>query len=303
MVSNATWRDIWLNEGTTSYLEARLMEVLFGKERADEERLLGYQGLQEGLLTVPAEMQALAPEFSSGDPDVGQDGLEYSKGQLFLENLEAHFGREVFDQYMAAYFEHFAMQAINSEQFLEYIDANLLQQQPGIYSRSQVEEWLYQPGLPEDIIVPASTNLERAATAATRWTSGELSSGDLPHGSWSPQATVYFLKALPSELTVDQLTELDTVLQLSASRNAEISRAWFIQVAQRRYQPAYAKMRAHLARYGRTRLVKPVYAALIANGEDELLAQEIFDQAGKNYHPLTSAAIRRLFIEEKQNSH
>ena len=39
------------------------MEELYGKERADEERLLTYQGLLEGLETVQAEMQHLAPVF------------------------------------------------------------------------------------------------------------------------------------------------------------------------------------------------------------------------------------------------
>ena len=140
--------------------ESRLMEVLYGKERSDEERLLSYQGLQESLSTVPTDMQALAPVFSKGDPDEGQGTLHYSKGALFLENLEARFGREVFDAYMAGYFKHFAMQSISSEQFLDYIDANLLQQHPGIYTREQVEEWLYQPGIPDTALVPTSASLD-----------------------------------------------------------------------------------------------------------------------------------------------
>ena len=38
LVTNGTWRDGWLNEGMTNYLESRLMEVLYGQERVDEER-------------------------------------------------------------------------------------------------------------------------------------------------------------------------------------------------------------------------------------------------------------------------
>jgi hypothetical protein len=174
-------------------------------------------------------MQALAPVFSSGDPDEGQGTLHYSKGELFLENLEARFGREVFDAYMAGYFRHFAMHSISSEQFLDYIDANLLQQHPGIYTREQVEEWLYQPGIPDTALVPASASLDRAAAAARNWSSGELPSSELPFQDWSPQATVYFIKALPTDLSPAQLTELDALLGLSQSRNAEIARSWFTQ--------------------------------------------------------------------------
>ena len=34
LVTNATWSDFWLNEGFTVYLELRIMEALYGAERA-----------------------------------------------------------------------------------------------------------------------------------------------------------------------------------------------------------------------------------------------------------------------------
>jgi aminopeptidase N len=295
LVSNRTWRDIWLNEGTTSYLEARLMEVLYGKERADEERLLTYQSLLEDLETVPADMQALAPVFETGDPDEGQQGMEYAKGQLLLEHLEALYGREIFDRYMAEYFDHFAFQAISTEQFLEYIEQRLLKAYPGIYSRTQLEEWLYAPGIPASVTVPNSKNLEETSAMATAWSMGELSAVELPVQEWSPQAMVWFIKALPRDLGEGQLRELDKTLGLSVSRNAEIARAWFIEVASRKHRPAYDDMRLHLGRYGRTRLVRPVYQALIKNGEDRDFAEEVFTAERDNYHPLTVAAIQALF--------
>jgi aminopeptidase N len=295
LVSNATWRDIWLNEGTTSYLEARLMEVLYGKQRADEERVLTYQSMRQALETVLTDMQALAPVFTEGDPDIGQDGLEYSKGQLLLQHLETLFGREIFDAYMAGYFSHFEFQAIGSEQWLDYIDQNLLQKHPGKYSRTQLEKWLYQPGIPADATVPVSANLEQAAGMALSWSSGELAVDELPHSNWSPQATVYFINALPAGLSEAQLSELDTALGLSRSSNAEIARTWFIQVAERQHRPAYPQMKSHLSHYGRTRLVQPVYEGLVSNGEDKELARALFDQASVGYHPLTRAAIEPLF--------
>jgi aminopeptidase N len=295
LVSNRTWRDIWLNEGTTTYLEARLMEVIYGKERADEERLLAWLDLQEKLQTVPEAMQPLAPVFETGDPDEGQDGLEYAKGQVLLEHLEKQFGRDRFDRFMAGYFDHFAFQAISSEQFLEYIDERLLQRHPGVFSRAQLTQWLYAPGLPAEAIAPASGNLEAAAAAARAWASGELPVDKLSTTGWSPQATVYFIRALPDQLASDRLAELDRALGLSTSRNAEIARAWFIEVAERRHRPAYAALPDYLARYGRTRLVEPVYAALVANGEDTALAVELFARARDAYHPLTVAAIQKHF--------
>ena len=105
---------------------------------------------------------------------------------------------------------------------------------------------------------------------------------------------MYFIKALPAGLSPAQLTELDALLGLSQSRNAEIARSWFTQVAARRHLPAYEKMHDYLGRYGRTRLLEPVYAALMANGSDAELAQETFKEHKATYHPLTVAKIERV---------
>jgi hypothetical protein len=237
-------------------------------------------------------MQALAPREHLDDPDESQGSIHYHKGQLFLQHLEDIYGRATFDPFLAAYFKHFEFQSISSEQFLDYLDQNLLQKHPGKFSRKQAEEWLYQPGLPSDAPVPKSATLEQAARMATSWASGEVPVADIPLSAWSPQATVHFINSLPLELTDAQLGEIDASFGFSRSRNAEISRAWFIQVAARRYQPAYGAMEEHLNRYGRTRLVQPVYIALAKNGEDTELAAELFAGASDKYHPLTIASIQ-----------
>jgi leukotriene-A4 hydrolase len=291
LVSNRTWRDVWLNEGITSYLDARLIEVLFGKERADEERVLSYRELLLGLEEVSPAMQALAPVERVDDPDESQGGVHYQKGQLFLQHMENIFGRETFDQFLAAYFNHFAFQSISSEQFLDYLDQNLLQKHPGKFSRKQAGQWLYQPGLPSDTPIPQSETLDQAARLAGSWAAGEFPASNIPLSNWSPQATIHFINSLPVVLTQAQLSELDDTFGFSQTRNAEIARAWFIQVAARRHRPAYKAMEDHLNRYGRTRLIYPVYLGLAKNGEDALLSRELFESARDQYHPLTVMAI------------
>ncbi|EIL88927.1 aminopeptidase N [Rhodanobacter sp. 115] len=39
LVTAASWRDIWLNEGITTYVQGRITEALYGKRQADEETL------------------------------------------------------------------------------------------------------------------------------------------------------------------------------------------------------------------------------------------------------------------------
>ncbi len=302
LVTNATWRDGWLNEGMTSYLESRLMEVIYDKARVDEERVLTYQELLLDLETVPLAMQALAPRLDVGDADDFQGTIHYSKGQLFLQYLENSFGRSAFDRFLFSYFDTFAFQTITTERFLDYLDEGLLQAESSTVSRADVEEWLYQPGLPDDAPVPASATLDEAKALATAWAAGNVDITEIPLARWSPQATVHFINSLPADLPNDRLAELDAGLGFSDTRNAEIGRTWFIQVAKRRFTPAYEKLERHLNRFGRSRLIYPVYLALAENGADLELARAIFAKARAAYHPLTDARIARALETESTGS-
>jgi leukotriene-A4 hydrolase len=46
LVTNAAWRDLWLNEGFTVYFEARIMEALYGREVRDQLAKLAWDGLK-----------------------------------------------------------------------------------------------------------------------------------------------------------------------------------------------------------------------------------------------------------------
>ncbi len=297
LVTNATWRDQWLNEGMTSYLESRLMEVIYDKDRVDEERVLLYRELLLDFETVPAEFQALAPRLDSGDPDDFQGTIHYSKGQLFLQYLENAFGRETFDRFLSSYFDEFGFQTIATERFLDFLDEKLLQQETSKVSRLQAEQWIYQSGLPEDAPLPSSSTLDAVAALARAWANGKTRLSKISTEGWSPQATVHFINSLPADLAGDRLQQLDETLGFSATRNAEIGRTWFIQVAKRGHAPAYEQMEAYLNRHGRGRLIYPVYLALASNGSDLERAREIFEQARAAYHPLTEVQIVRALEE------
>ena len=298
LVTNATWRDGWLNEGMTSYLEGRLMEVIYDADRVDEERVLNYAELQENFAIVPPERQGLAPRLASGDADDVQGTIHYHKGALFLEYLEQRFGRETFDPFIFQYFDDYAFKTITTEEFLDYLEVNLLDQTPGVVERAQVEVWMYEPGLPDDAPVPSSRTLNHARELAAAWSIGEASVEDIPVDEWSPQALRYFIDNLASDLSQEKLRALDEGLGLSTTGNAEVARTWFIQVAKRRYEPAYEPMEAYLNRYGRARLVTSIYGALAANGQDAELAQAIFARTRSKYHPITNgfieATLRRV---------
>ena len=68
-VTNATWRDLWLNEGFTTYLTYRIMEMVYGEKRFAMEAVLGRQDLQADIDTLPADDEILAIGLRGRDPD------------------------------------------------------------------------------------------------------------------------------------------------------------------------------------------------------------------------------------------
>ncbi len=294
LVTNATWRDVWLNEGVTSYLEWRLMEVIYSKARAAEENVLDYRTLLRDFEQVAPKLQALAPSLETGDPDYLQGMIPYHKGNLFLQYLENAVGRDAFDEFLSNYFNDFAFQTITTEQFLDYLDEKLFSIHPSAIGHAEAEQWMYEPGLPDDALIPHSDMLDQVSVLATAWSKGEIDIEDVPVENWSPQAMVHFINSLDADLSEEKLAKLDAALNLSDTRNAVVGRAWFIQVAKRRHLPAYEKLEQHLNRFGRIWLIHPVYKALSENGFDRALAKEMFERARGNYHPLTIMSIESV---------
>ncbi len=123
LVTNATWRDVWLNEGFTDFLESRIMTAVYGEQRASMEAVLGLQSLRDELATLAPRDQVLAIDLRDRDPELAFSAVPYEKGRLFLKYLEAKFGTERFDAFLHGYFDHFAFTSISTEQFNEYLFA------------------------------------------------------------------------------------------------------------------------------------------------------------------------------------
>src|SRR4029453_8190732 len=99
LVTNATWRDFWLNEGFTSYCEQRIMERVFGPERSRLEKQRAYDHLKKELGELEDWQEVLHVELGNRHPDSAFSGIPYEKGSLFLQRLEQLFGRARFDPF------------------------------------------------------------------------------------------------------------------------------------------------------------------------------------------------------------
>ena len=139
LVTFATAKDAWLNEGPTSYVENRVIEALYGKARADMEKVILRNELKVEFTPANVALQPLAVKPGVlKDPDDNLTSTIYTKGAWFMQFLEERVGRAEFDAFLRAYFDHFAFQSISTAQFAEYAQANLLERHPGKVSRGRV---------------------------------------------------------------------------------------------------------------------------------------------------------------------
>jgi aminopeptidase N len=294
LVTNATWADFWLNEGFTTYFENRIMEALYGPERAAMLASLGWQELQDEVAAVggPASPDSrLHLDLAGRDPDAGMTNIAYEKGAAFLRTIEQAVGRARWDAYLRSYFDRNAFKPMTTAGFLADLRANLIRGDAELERRIDVERWTYQPGIPQNAVVPQSNAFSRVASQAQSFADGTGAS-HLQTRGWTTQEWQHFLGALPKQLTAAQLGDLDRAFGLSRQGNAEILFAWLQIAVRNRYQPAVPALEQFLTSQGRRKFVRPLYAELMAQGDwGQSLARSIYARARPGYHPVTTGSV------------
>jgi leukotriene-A4 hydrolase len=298
LVTNAGWRDMWLNEGFTSYVENRIVEAVYGKAQADEEFILAADELRGELDEVPKPDQRLLTDFKGRDPDDAGSDFAYIKGAWLLRTLEARFGRDVFDAYLRAYFDHFAFRSIDTEEMLAYLDANLMRKHPGRMSLAEVNEWIMKPGIPANASVPESPRFKSIATSRSEWLAGKRSAEALDAKSWNTHEWMFFLDGLPQKLSAQLLEKFDAAYHLTGAANAEIARRWYLVAIRNDYKPARAAMAEYMTRIGRRYLVVPLYEALVKTPEGKDFARGVYAKARAGYHPMTQVSIEKALAKK-----
>lgn len=289
-VTNATWRDLWLNEGFTTYLTYRIMQMIYGDQRFYMESVLGRHDLQADINVLPANDQILAIDLRGRDPDDVFSNIPYEKGALFLTELEQKVGRENFDQFLLGYFETFAFKSITTDEFIAYLQQTLLKDFGDVLSKARIDEWIFQPGIPKGAPVSDSDAFVKVDNARNTWLAGDIKASEIESDDWVVHQWLYFLGNMPDELSQEQLADLDKAFSLTSSKNNEIAHSWLLMCVQNWYEPAFERLHQYLTSIGRNKLVKPLYKALSQTDKGKVMAQKAFAQAKSGYHPLTIKA-------------
>ena len=260
LVTNATWSDFWLNEGFTTYFENRIMETLYGPERAAMLRALDRTELHDELKELPARRQVLRHRPRRPGSGRWRHLGAVREGRALPPDRRKRVGRDRFDTWLRGYLDHFAFQSITTAQFLEYLLTTLFSKDPGSEDRLRIHAWLYEPGLPANAPVVQSAALARANT-------------DPPE---SPRAR----RRLPSTRRAGRhrsgrnswrtchgrfhriVWRISTTYALSTRGNSEVLFQWLRLAVLSHYEPAFPALETFLTSQGRMKFVVPLYRAL-----------------------------------------
>jgi leukotriene-A4 hydrolase len=294
LVTNATWRDLWLNEGFTTYLERRIVEALYGAEREAMEDVLGLQALRRDIKAAKPGDDVLAIDLRGRDPDDVFSEIPYEKGKLFIDWLEARYGRESLDAFLREYFATFAFQSITTERFLAFLEEHLMAKQPRRITEAELSEWIYHPGLPKTAVLPTSDAFVEVDEVRQEWLAGRREATAIPGREWTTHEWLHFIDNIPRSVPLERLAELDRAFSLTQATNAEIAHSWLLISVKSGYEPAYGRLEQYLMNVGRRKLIKPLYEALMKAPGGPERARRIFAAARAGYHPIAADSIAQV---------
>ncbi|QBZ97602.1 hydrolase/aminopeptidase [Flavobacterium sangjuense] len=294
LVTNASWDETWLNEGFTTYVEHRIGEEVFGVDEAKMQDVLSRKVLQNNLeeLGNDSPDTRLKIDTSGKNPDDGLSDIPYEKGYALLQTIEAAVGRKKFDAFITNYFNDHAFQSITTEEFVSYFNKNLIKGDKRLADKIKLEDWIYKPGIPSNIITPVSEDFNAIDIIQKTWrTTGTKG---LSQKIKSTNEKQHFIDYLPKDLTVQEMTDIDKEFNFTNGGNFVVKRQWFIIAIQHQYKFAYPAIEQFLTSYSRTYSLTPLYKEMIKTPEGKVWAKQIYAKAKSGYHATTVHEIESL---------
>ncbi len=290
LVTNATWEDFWLNEGWTSYAEARITAQLSGQERALLLNVTKSRQLREDVARYGADSKLTCLKFSQEgiDPEEAFSRIPYFKGQFFIEMLERAVGRQAFDRFIHEYIQTYAFQSITTEAFLEFLGRRL----PQAAAQVPIDEWIYQPGIPASLPEFSSRSYDQVAKTVADYQAGRLPTRADVEG-WTPRQRELFLLLMPERIPAADVRALDETLNFR-SVVSYVTLSYFYRLAIfSDYQDILPRARKFVLDTGPLLSMERVVRALADTEWSRPHARPLFEEVRPRLHPVTAARLAR----------
>jgi leukotriene-A4 hydrolase len=284
LVSNASAENFWLNEGFTVFAERRIVEALYGAESCALQAAVGRRSLDKAITRFKdkPELTKLHTRLDGIDPDEVFSEVPYEKGYLFLRAIEEAVGRAAFDRFLRAWVTELRFTAVDSDDFARLCEREL----PGALARVDGAAWLEGTGLPASAPQLRASKLEALEALGSELPSAEQAA------AWATTEWELYLESLPRPFA--RCAKLDARFGLSARGNYEVLVAWLTLALESGYDAVLPRVEEVLARVGRMKYLRPLYAALAKREATRAWAERLFAQRRASYHPIAQQVVEGL---------
>jgi leukotriene-A4 hydrolase len=307
LVTNKNWKNFWMNEGFTTFLERKIGEIAFGEEFSILEKQIGQNGLNQVIESFGKEhnFTSLSPDFSKCDPDDGFSKIPYEKGFSFLEYLEGLAGKDVFMQVMKKYINDFKYKAVTWEDFRTVFNAVVADKE--IKDKIEWEKWITTPGFPVVMKNYNSKLIKLTEELCNRFLNAEIKADEgekvrNEFKGWHTNQKIVFLDYIlaHADKVNDTVYEmLRDVLQLNDYKiyNSEVKFTWYSICLKTKHSDCIDDLKMFLQSYGRMKFINPLYKRWFMLNKEEALT---FFNANKYlYHPVAVRIIEMFFEQNK----
>jgi hypothetical protein len=308
-VTNQSWDHLWINEGTTTYIERLLVRELFGEEARKLDFLLGQQLLIANMGIIAKTPGAgnpltrlrlnLAADFN---PEDAISYVPYEKGANFWLALEKAYGLDAVTSFLRGYFLNYAKGVMTTEMLEKELLAF-----PAFEGCQKVDlkNWFYGEGVPTQglpqitsvLINQVERMVNKVKMPSTLSESGVKDLKEVA-SNFNTKQWDYFLRRLEA-LELDRIRELESWFHLT-KKNDEVKSNFFELVIRSKAYRYFAKEIDEYLKVGRIKYVAPIYQALMdMNQRDE--AETLYKRHQEHNNAITNSSIeRRLGIDSKK---
>lgn len=313
--TNATWKDFWLNEGFTMYIERLILGTTDGEDYRKFQLLLGYMDLVqtiEFLKDEPPSYSSLQPDTVDTDPDDAFSIVPYEKGCLFVYFLEQVVGgAKQMCKFLCYLYNQYEAASFSTQDLKDHMYKFFTSKEGAFLDKKKLDavdwdHWLNEPGLPkwDPTEMLATSYSQNAIALANKWIdahddhkkiSPAPSSADIK--DFKPSQIMFLIDCLSTSskpLSPTTLQHLEDSYHLFSSNNPEIAYRVLTLALKTGVPSVIPHAVAFLAKQGRGRYVKPVYSALRKAHPD--LAKQTYAK-----HRLTYQAVVRNALDSIVN--
>ena len=304
LVTNENWRDFWLNEGITKFLQRKVIAKWQNDDYAKMDYMLGLSYIKKylGIFGVNDTRTSLRPDMTGIRPDTTFSNIPYEKGSNFVYYLEGIVGNDTMKNFFENYFNKFEKKSIDvfdfKNYFLEFCQENNVSTEGILWN-----EWIFQPG---DCPVPNNfSNIYNDALniVMEKFINEELDDLAEPFRNLTSTAkTVFFLRLEERDtfLTEKQHDFLTNTLKLYEKQNYLVRTHYLrliLKETDKFYDHELDDLIDYLTTYGVSDFMDGVYRLFYKR--DEVKAVEIFNSCNNFYHALMKAMVESEIEDAK----